>query len=149
MLTQKIFTIGFTKKTAKEFFELLEENGVQKVIDVRLNNKSQLAAFTKFPDIEFFLNRISGIEYDHDLNFAPDNDILNDYKKNFISWEEYVREFDLLMGERKIDEYILKNYFGAESICLLCSEPAPDNCHRRLVAEKISDVLKNVEIIHL
>jgi len=149
MLTKKIFTIGFTKKTAKDFFELLEENGVQTVVDVRLSNRSQLASFTKFPDIEFFLERISGIEYVHDLNFAPDNDILNNYRKNFISWEDYTREFNLLMAERNIDDYIFKNYSAAENICLLCSEPAPDNCHRRLVAEKISDVLKNIEIVHL
>ena len=149
MLTKKIFTVGFTRKTAKDFFELLEENGVQKVVDVRLSNTSQLAAFTKFPDIEFFLDRISGIEYVHDLNFAPDNDILNNYRKNFISWEDYMYEFNLLMIERNIDEYILKNYSAAENICLLCSEPSPDNCHRRLVAEKISDVLKNIEIVHL
>ena len=149
MLTKKFFTIGFTKKTAKDFFEILEENGVQTVVDVRLSNRSQLASFTKFPDIEFFLDRVSKIGYVHDLNFAPDEGILNDYKKHFISWEDYTREFNLLMTERKLDEYIFKNYSSSENICLLCSEPSPDNCHRRLVAEKISDVLKNIEIIHL
>ena len=146
---RKIFTIGFTKKTAEEFFDLLELRKVKKVIDVRFNNTSQLLAFSKYPDIEYFLRKISNIDYVHDLNFAPTARILDSYKKKFITWNDYEEAFAAMMSTRNIDEYILKNYADAENICLLCTEQSSLNCHRRLVAEKIADVLGDVEIIHL
>ena len=145
----KIFTIGFTKKTAEEFFTLLENQKVSKLIDIRLNNKSQLAAFSKFPDIEFFLKRICGIEYVHDTKFAPSEEILSDYKNKAIDWNEYEIKFAELMNSRNIDKYILDNYFNCDKYCLLCSEPTAKNCHRRLVAEIFAMVLKDVEIVHL
>jgi len=144
-----IYTIGFTKKTAEEFFYLLEKNSVETIVDVRFNNTSQLAAFSKFPDIKFFLKRILNVEYIHDVNFSPSENILNRYKKKIISWSDYEKEFAELMNARNIDEYISKKYFDSDKICLLCSEPAPENCHRRLVAEKFSEILENVKIIHL
>ncbi len=146
---RKIFTIGFTKMTAEEFFTCLENNFVKKVVDVRLYNKSQLLGFTKFPDIEFFLRTISKIDYFHDLQFAPSERILDSYKKKFINWEEYEEAFAALMATRDIDDYILKNYAQEENFCLLCTEVSPENCHRRLVAEKIAEVLGDVKIIHL
>lgn len=145
----KIFTVGFTKKTAEEFFTLLEENSVAEIIDVRLNNTSQLAGFSKFPDIKFFLQRISNINYRHEKIFAPTENILSDYKKKIIDWAGYEKNFENLMRERNISDYILKNYFDADKICLLCSEPTPENCHRRLVAEKFAEVFANIKIIHL
>lgn len=146
---KKIFTIGFTKMTAEEFFRLLEDNGVKKVVDVRFYNTSQLLAFSKYPDIEFFLRRIAGIEYFHDLYFAPSERLLDGYKKKFITWEEYEEAFAALMASRDIDDYIRKNYAGEENYCLLCTEVSPENCHRRLVAEKIKEVFGDVEIVHL
>lgn len=130
---KKIFTIGFTKKTAKEFFGLLEKNNVAEVVDIRLNNTSQLAAFTKFPDIEFFLEKICGISYRHDTEFAPTENILSGYKKKLIDWKGYESEFAKLMKERNIDEYILETYASVNNFCLLCSETTPEKCHRRLV----------------
>ncbi len=146
---KKIFTIGFTKKTAEEFFSLLEKNNIACVVDVRLNNTSQLAAFSKFPDIKFFLNRICRINYIHDIKLAPTKNILNEGKKHSIDWHEYEIEFEKLMKEREINEYIFENYSSADNLCLLCSEPTPEKCHRRLVAEKFSKVFKDVKIIHL
>lgn len=146
---RNIFTIGFTRKTAEEFFGLLEENGVKKVVDVRFNNRTQLLGFTKYPDIEYFLRNLSGIDYFHDLQFAPSLDLLNRYKKGVIGWDDYEEEFAELMNYRDIDNYIADNYFNAEDICLLCTEFSPEYCHRRLVAEKIAKVLGDVEIIHL
>lgn len=146
---KKIFTIGFTKKTAEEFFTLLEKNHVVEIVDIRLNNSSQLAGFSKFPDIKFFLQRICGINYKHDKNFSPTENILERYKKKIIDWAGYEKEFFELMNERNISEHILKNYFAADKFCLLCSEPTAENCHRRLIAEKISEVVGNVQIIHL
>lgn len=145
----KIFTIGFTKKTAEEFFTLLEKNLVTEVVDVRLNNTSQLAGFSKFPDIKFFLERVSNINYRHDKNFAPSENILNGYKKKIIEWADYEKNFDNYLREKNISDYILKNYFNADNICLLCAEPTPKNCHRRLVAEKFAEVFTGIEIIHL
>ncbi len=146
---RKIFTIGFTKMTAEEFFTCLERNRVKRIVDVRLYNTSQLLAFSKYPDIEFFLRNLSGIDYVHDLQFAPSERILESYKKKYITWEEYEEAFAALMATRDIDKYILKNYAHEENYCLLCTEVSPENCHRRLVAEKIKEVLGDVEIVHL
>ena len=145
----KIYTIGFTKKTAEDFFTLLINNHVLKLLDIRVNNTSQLAAFSKFPDIEFFLKRICNIEYKHDTTFAPTEDILNDYKKKLIDWNGYEINFEELMKKRYIDRYIVENYYNCDDYCLLCSEPTPEHCHRRLVADKFASVLKDIRIVHL
>ena len=145
----KIFTIGFTRKTAEEFFTMLEDNGVRKVIDVRLNNTSQILGFSKYPDIEYFLRKILDVEYFHDRKFAPSEKILTRYKKNIIGWDDYEKEFAELMDYRDIETYIADNYSAQENYCLLCSEVSPENCHRRLVAEKIREVLEDIKIIHL
>ena len=146
---RKIFTIGFTRMTAEEFFTCLERNRVKKVVDVRLFNKSQLLGFSKYPDIEYFLRKISNIDYIHDLQFAPSEKILTRYKKNIIGWDTYEEEFAKLMKYRDIDVYIADKYSNEENYCLLCTEVSPENCHRRLVAEKIREVLGDIEIIHL
>ncbi|MBQ3444854.1 MAG: DUF488 domain-containing protein [Selenomonadaceae bacterium] len=146
---RKIFTIGFTKLTAEEFFTCLERSRVNRVVDVRLYNTSQLLGFSKFPDIKYFLRNLSGIDYVHDLQFAPTERIFDSYKKKYITWEDYEEAFAALMKSRNIEEYIRKNYADAEDYCLLCAEVSPENCHRRLVAEKIKEVLGDVEIVHL
>ena len=145
----KIFTIGSTRKTAEDFFELLKSEGVTKIIDVRLNNTSQLLGFAKYPDIEYFTKKILHGEYFHDKKFAPSEKILSRYKKNIINWDDYEREFAELMNYRDIDTYIADKYSTQENYCLLCTEPTPEYCHRRLVAEKIREVLEDVEIVHL
>lgn len=146
---RKIFTIGFTKTTAEEFFTCLERSQIKRVVDVRFNNTSQLLAFSKYPDIEYFLRNLSNIDYFHDKQFAPSERLFDSYKKKYITWEDYEEAFAALMATRRIDDYIRKNYADKESYCLLCSEVSPENCHRRLVAEKIRDVLGDVEIVHL
>ena len=146
---RRIFTIGFTRKTAEEFFETLKDNGVTKIIDVRLNNTSQILGFSKYPDIEYFTRKILKGEYFHDRRFAPSEKILVRYKKNVIGWDDYEKEFAELMKYRDIDTYIADKYRDQENYCLLCAEVSPENCHRRLVAEKIRDVLEDVKIIHL
>jgi len=146
---RKIFTIGFTRMTAEEFFSTLENNGVKKVIDVRLHNTSQILGFSKYPDIEYFLRKILDVEYFHDKQFAPSEKILDSYKKKYIDWEGYEEAFAALMNKRDIDVYIADNYANEENYCLLCTEVSPENCHRRLVAEKIREVLGDIEIKHL
>lgn len=146
---KKIFTIGSARKTAEEFFNLLKDNGVKKIIDVRLNNTSQLLGFAKYPDIEYLTKEILKGNYVHDKKFAPSEKILVRYKKGLIDWDDYEREFAELMTYRDIDVYIADKYADEKNYCLLCTEPTPENCHRRLVAEKIKEVLGDVDIVHL
>lgn len=145
----KVFTIGFTQKNARKFFSLLRDNNVKTVVDIRLNNTSQLAAFAKGDDLKFFLTEFCNIEYIHDTTFAPTEELLKDYKNKKVSWLDYEKEFDRIMGMRNIKSYIAKNYADKNSICLLCSEALPNQCHRRLVAEIFKDTLHDVQIINL
>ena len=145
----KVYTIGFTQKNARKFFNLLRDNNVKVVVDIRLNNISQLAAFAKGEDLKFFLTEFCGIEYIHDTTFAPTEILLKDYKSKKVSWLDYEEEFDRIMKRRNIKEYIAKNYANKDSICLLCSEALPNQCHRRLVAEIFKETLEKVQIIHL
>jgi len=143
----KIYTIGFTKKTAEEFFSLLKNSNTQKLIDVRLNNSSQLAGFSKKKDLKYFLKEINNIEYVHLPELAPTKDILEAFKKDKGQWKTYEKNFLDLMKFRKI-ENLSKNIF--ENGCLLCSENKPHHCHRRLVAEYLNEKWdSNLEIVHL
>lgn len=143
----KVYTIGFTKKTAQTFFETLKESGVKRVIDTRLNNVSQLSGFAKRKDLEWFLNTINGIPYQHQLDFAPTKDILDDYKKKRVGWDVYEENFLNLISARKIETFASPEEL--DSCCLLCSEATPHHCHRRLVAEYLNSKWGNVEICHL
>src|SRR3954467_11743384 len=98
----KVFTIGFTQKTAKRFFELLSNAQVKRVVDVRLNNTGQLAGFSKQEDLIFFLRELGGIDYVHLPELAPTQDILDAYKKHKGLWEVYEQEFLSLMEKRRI-----------------------------------------------
>ncbi len=145
--TINLFTIGFTKKNAEQFFDTLVNAGVRRVIDTRLNNVSQLAGFTKRADLKYFLEKIGNIEYVHILELAPTKDILDAYKKNGGDWETYEHEFLKLMKDRQIEQKISSDIIDGG--CLLCSEPTPHYCHRRLVAEYLNKKWGNVKISHL
>ena len=142
-----IYTIGFTKKTAREFFESLSKSGVKRVIDTRLNNVSQLAGFAKRKDLEYFLKTICKIEYQHAIDLAPTKEMLDEYKKKGGDWETYEQRFLELMESRKIEEKISPEI--VKSSCLLCSEAQPHHCHRRLVAEYLHKKWGNINICHL
>ena len=146
----KIFTIGFTKKSAEIFFEILERYNITEVVDVRLYNNTQLAGFSKGSDLKFFLNRISSIEYRHDLKFTPTKELFKNFQEKLITWQEYTAEFERIMQERRIVPHILTNYSDSPEVryCLLCTEVSAENCHRRLVAEKFAEVF-GMEIVHL
>lgn len=146
----KIVTVGFTQKTAETFFDLLSAHHVDLLIDVRLNNRSQLAGFAKQPDLQYFLAKIAGIEYTHDLMFAPVENLLKRYRAKEITWEQYEDEFESIMADRKIDKYIEEKYsdYSGRTICLLCSEPTAEHCHRRLVAAHFSKAFHS-EAVHL
>lgn len=133
----EVATIGFTKTNAEGFFERLLANRVMKVVDVRLNNSSQLSAFAKSGDLAYFLKKIGGIEYVHMPLLAPTDSMLRAYKKEKGDWGVYQGRFLELMKERKIEERLRPDDFGGA--CLLCSEAAPHYCHRRLVCEYLNE----------
>ena len=140
----KLFTIGFTRKSAETFFTHLKASGVRRLIDTRLNNRSQLAGFAKKTDLQYFLREIGQIDYLHLPQLAPTQDILDAYKKQKGAWETYEQSFRALMAARKIEEEFTPELF--ENACLLCSEHQPDHCHRRLVAEYLRDKWGGIEI---
>ena len=143
----KLFTIGFTKKTAEQFFGCLKQPGLVRLVDARLNNVSQLAGFTKKNDLKYFVREICKIDYVHLPELAPTKDILDAYKKNGGDWTAYETQFLALLAARRIEEkFAMSELDGG---CLLCSEATPEHCHRRLVAEYLRDKWVNVEIQHL
>ena len=143
----KVFTIGFTKKSARQFFDTLRRSGAKRVVDVRLNNVSQLAGFAKRDDLAFFLKEICGMDYIHVPDLAPTQEMLDDYKKLKGDWRTYETRFLDLMRQRGIEERIPKEVV-AEG-CLLCSEDKPHHCHRRLVAEYLKQQWGDLDISHL
>ena len=143
----KLFTIGFTKKNAEKFFGLLSSSGAKRVVDVRLNNVSQLAGFAKRDDLEYFLHRVCGIDYVHLPFLAPTKEMLADYRKNQKNWSTYEKQFLDLMRERRIEDSIPREVIDGG--CLLCSEHEPHHCHRRLVAQYLDEHWGNIEIRHL
>lgn len=145
----KLYTIGFTQKNAEVFFKQLRQNGVQRLVDIRLKPKGQLAGFTKQEDLPYFLDHLaSGCKYIYMPVLAPTKEILNDYR-NDGDWLRYVSRFERLMDERCIPAILDRDEYEQFSVCLLCSEPTPEQCHRRLIAERISKYWQGVEIVHL
>lgn len=143
----RVFTIGFTKKSARRFFELLHNSGARRVVDVRLNNVSQLAGFAKKDDLAYFLKEICGMEYIHLPELAPSQDMLDEYKKRRGDWGAYEAQFLALMAQRRIEETVPREVIADG--CLLCSEDQPHHCHRRLVAEYLKQHWGDVEVAHL
>jgi uncharacterized protein (DUF488 family) len=144
----KTFTIGFTQKGADKFFTLIKNNNISRIIDVRINNVSQLAGFAKRDDLKYFLSELCDADYIHLEELAPTKDILNDYKKKIITWEVYEDKFINLIAKRNIERTVDKSLL--DNGCFLCSEHKPHHCHRRLVV----DYLKHhwdtdIEVIHL
>ena len=143
----KLFTIGFTKKSAERFFSLLIASGVNRVLDIRLNNTSQLAGFAKKDDLKYFLNQIGNIDYHHFPELAPTPDIMDGFKKQKGSWQTYEKQFLQLLSQRRVEQTIPKNLL--DKGCLLCSEEQPAKCHRRLVAEYFQKQWPDIEIVHI
>ena len=143
----KLFTIGFTQKSARSFFDTLKTSGAKRVVDIRLNNVSQLAGFTKRNDLEFFLDSICGIGYVHLPLLAPTQDILDDYRKRKGDWDSYEHRFLQLMEDRRITDVVGRDLLSDG--CLLCSEAKPEHCHRRLIAECFQSAWGDVDIYHL
>ena len=144
-----LYTIGFTKKSAETFFTLLAKNKINLLVDTRLHNRSQVAAFTKEKDLKYFLSEILRCKYVHDLTFAPTKNILSAFKsKGEISWETYNDGYERLIKSRKMVQHYKDHYLDQGNVVLLCSEATPEHCHRRLLAEAISKEL-GLNVVHL
>jgi uncharacterized protein (DUF488 family) len=144
----EIYTIGFTQTTAEHFFGRLRAAGVGRLLDVRLNNSSQLAGFAKAKDLPFFLRELVGASYDHDPRLAPTQELLDEYKRRKGDWSGYERGFLELMAEREIEHALSPAEFEVPT-ALLCSEATPDNCHRRLVCDYLAGHWADVRPAHL
>ncbi len=144
-------TIGFAGKTAEEFFRLLQEAQVEKLIDIRLNRGGQLSGFAKHPDLGYFLERVARIGYSHEPQLAPTSELLDTYRDT-KDWAAYEVGFLALMRERRIPQ-ALEAAAWPPRAALLCSEPGPEKCHRRLVADLLAAHWRaeghSVEIRHL
>ena len=143
----KVFTIGFTKKSAHRFFNLLRTSGARRVVDVRLNNVSQLAGFAKRNDLTYFLAEICGMDYVHLPVLAPTKQILDAYKKHCGDWSTYETQFLNLMRARRVEQTVAREIISDG--CLLCSEDTPDYCHRRLVVEYLDRHWGTLHVTHL
>lgn len=144
----KLYTIGFTRKSAEYFFNLLRNNGVKRLVDVRISNSSQLAGFAKGKDLVFFVNEICHIPYQHIVDFAPSKDLLDRWHKEEVTWDEYEKIYIKMLQDREIiRKFGVKTFDGA---CFLCSEDTPEQCHRRLLVEFMKkNCTEKVEIVHL
>lgn len=145
----KLYTIGFTKKSAEEFFGTLKVAEIGTLIDIRLNNKSQLAGFSKGEDLRYFLRKLCGCRYEYCPEYAPTKEILDAWHKKVITWNEYETRYIALMNERGAVKNFWLRFGKRKRVCLLCSEKMPQYCHRRLLSEMISEHHKGVEIIHV
>ena len=145
----KIYTIGFTQKSAREFFQLLKDHQIQRLVDIRLKPSGQLSAFARQEDLPYFLDELADhCQYVHMPVLAPSKEILQDYRSGG-NWADYVVRFEALMDERGIPAVLDPGEFEQFRSCLLCSEATPQQCHRRLVAERLQAQWPDVEIIHL
>lgn len=146
-MSVELFTIGFTATSAEHFFSLLRNAGVRRIIDIRLNNTSQLAGFSKRDDLRFFLHELAGIDYIHVPELAPTPEIFDAYKKHKGPWHDFEKKFNALIARRHIESVVSRE--TAHRGCLLCSEKEPDYCHRRLVAEYLERQWGDVATRHL
>lgn len=146
----KLYTIGFSGKSAETFFGLLQEAGVKSIFDLRLSNRGQLAGFTKEKDLRYFLKRLMKIPYFHYPELAPDHELMDDYHKKRVDWEGFKIRFEAIMESRNADEILKKIIPQApQPICLLCSEAKADTCHRSLIAARIQKLFPDTQIIDL
>jgi uncharacterized protein (DUF488 family) len=143
-----LYTIGFTQRSAEEFFEALKSAGVDRVIDVRLNNVSQLAGYSKKDDLRYFLRNLGGIAYHHELSLAPTQEMLEAYRAKKVTWANYEPRFRALLAERAVEKTVDQKLFSGKP-ALLCSEFEAEHCHRRIVAEYLVEHWGARKIVHL
>jgi uncharacterized protein (DUF488 family) len=145
---QILYTIGFTGKGAEEFFAILKQAGVKILLDIRLNNVSQLAGFTKGKDLAYFVKEILAGQYYHITDLAPTKELLKKYQAD-ENWQNYEKEFIALLEKRNVENKIQLELLKGPTV-LLCSEKTAEKCHRRLAAEYLQKkILSDYTIEHL
>lgn len=144
----EIYSIGFTQKNASQFFGALKAHGIERLLDVRLNNTSQLAGFAKQSDLPYFLKEICGAEYEHEPLLAPTQEILDAYKKRKGDWDVYTAAYLKLIRDRKVESALSRNSFQKRTV-LLCSEATAEHCHRRLALEYLQAHWDGFSIVHV
>jgi len=144
----KIFTIGFTKKSAATFFGLLQMHNMDALLDIRLKPNSQLAGYAKQRDLKYFLKEICAAEYQHHLDLAPSEETFSQFRSD-KNWDSLQQSYLAEIEERKIATTLDQQLFSEKNTVLLCSEHKPDKCHRRLLAEYLQQQWPDVEIVHL
>lgn len=147
MIIMRIYTVGFTRKSAQEFFDTLKRNNIRQIVDIRLNNTSQLAGFTKKDDLQYFLRELCGVDYYHLEFLAPTKEMREQYAKS-KNWDIYAREYIKLLESRNILNKLDKSFFERET-CLLCSEASAEHCHRRLLTQYLKELWEDVEVVHI
>lgn len=148
MTRRTVYSIGFTKRSAQDFFETLKREGIQRLIDVRLNNASQLAGFSRSDSLSYLLPVVCAAEYRHEPLLAPTRELLTAYRKRRISWHAYARRFKALMRERRIEHELDPALFDQPTV-LLCSEKTAECCHRRLVLDYLQKEWGGLQVRHL
>ena len=145
----KLYTIGFTQKSAQEFFKRLREHGVQRLIDIRISPHGQLSGFARQGDLPYFLDELADhCEYVYLPILAPTKEMMKEVRATG-DWAPYAARFQALMDERNIPAALDRSLFESATACLLCSEATPDHCHRRLVAERLARHWSGLEVVHL
>ncbi len=144
----RLYTIGFTKKSAREFFGLLYEADVKRLVDIRLRPDSQLSGFAKREDLAYFLENLIKCGYIYEPRLAPTDELINHFRKS-RSWEQYEKGYLSLLNERYMPAILDRGEYEAAPSCLLCSEADPAFCHRRLAAEAMKHIWGDVQIVHL
>lgn len=143
----EVYTAGFTKWLAEDFFEKLNALNINKLIDIRLRPNSQLSGFTREVNFSYFLKKLSHVEYEHQINLAPTKELLNRRRKNNLSWPEFESEYLNLLTE-DILEYCFKE-ISKQNILFLCSESEPQFCHRRVLTDKLLSLNSELKVTHL
>ena len=126
----------------------MKDAGIERLLDVRLNNASQLAGFARRADLQFFLKELCGAEYLQEPRLAPTREILDAYRKGSGGWPAYERDFLKLLRERRVEEELNPDLFDVPTV-LLCSEAGPEHCHRRLVLEYLNRAWGGIRAVHL
>lgn len=144
----EIYTTGFTKKSAEAFFGALIDAGIEQLVDVRINNTSQLAGFAKRDDLDYFLRELVGASYIHEPLLAPTRELLKSFRQRDVDWDEYQVVFLELMRERRVETELSRDLFSRRTV-LLCSENEPEHCHRRLVVEYLALHWGEMRAVHL
>ena len=147
MIIMKIYTIGFTRKNAQEFFDALKRNNIKQIVDIRLKNTSQLAGFTKRDDLQYFLKELCGAYYYHFEFLAPTKEMRDKYAKS-KNWDIYAGEYIELLDNRNVLSKLDKSFFERET-CFLCSEASAEHCHRRLLVQYLKEHWGDIEVVHL